>query len=172
MLKLCGCICILLASSGMAYSCVLGLREQLSLMEQLLELLTALEGEITYTRRPLPELLQHLSKHMPEPYCSLLMQSSRRMEDNNEADIPSLWKAVCEEARGQFPMPGEAYQVLLRVGDVFSYTSLEASLQLLRIGQKTLATLIASGRGEFSAKRKLYCCLCYMAGMFLIVLLV
>ena len=41
MLKLLGCICILAASGGMAYSCVAGLRQKLRQTELLLELLPA-----------------------------------------------------------------------------------------------------------------------------------
>ncbi len=46
MLKLAGCICILLASCGMAYSLVTGLRKQISQTEALLDFFTAMEGEI------------------------------------------------------------------------------------------------------------------------------
>ena len=137
MLKLFGCVCILAASSGMAYSCVLGLRMGLSQTELLLDLLTAMEGEITYSRCPLPELLQHLAQHIQGPYAEMLVQAGRKMEDNREADIPALWKEVCEQFRAQLHIPEEAYQVLLRMGEVFSYSSLEASLQLLQLGRKS-----------------------------------
>lgn len=171
MLKAFGCICILLASSGMAYTCVLGLRRELCQMEQLLELLTAIEGEITYSRCPLPELLLHLSGHMPEPYSSMLKQGSSKMEDNSEADIPALWKSVCGQFRTQLVMPGEAYQILLRLGEVFAYPSLEASLQLLGLNRKKLAAIAQGRHAEFAGRRKLCCCLCYMAGLFSIIIL-
>lgn len=171
MLKLLGCICILAASSGMAYSCVLGLRMGLHQTEQLLDLLTAIEGEVTYSRCPLPELLMRLAQHMPEPYRGLLMQAGRKMEDNREADIPVLWKEVCEQYRAQLYIPLEAYQVLLRMGEVFSYSSLDASLQLLQLGRKKLTVAAEGQNAEFAGKRKLYCCLCYMAGLFSIIIL-
>lgn len=171
MLKLLGCICILAASSGMAYSCVLGLRVGLRQTELLLDLLTAIEGEITYSRCPLPELLTYLAQHMQEPYGELLAQAGRKMEDNREADIPVLWKAVCEQFRAQLHIQQEAYQVLLRVGEVFSYSSLEASLQLLQLGRKKLTAVMEKRYAEFAGKRKLYCCLCYMAGLFSIIIL-
>ena len=171
MLKLAGCICILAASGGMAYSCVAGLRRQLRQTELLLELLTAIEGEITYSRCPLPELLAHLAQHMQQPYGKLLQQAGIRMEDSLEADIPVLWKEVCDTFRPQLDIPMEAYQVLLRVGEVFSYTSLDASLQLLELGRKKLTAVAQSRYEEFAGRRKLYCCLCYMAGLFSMILL-
>lgn len=171
MLKLFGCLCILAASSGMAYSCVRGLRIGLQQIELLLDLLTAMEGEMTYNRCPLPELLVYLAQHTKEPYRELLGQAGRSMEDSTEADIPALWKEVCGQFRMQLQLPQEAYQVLLRMGEVFSYPSLEASLQLLQLGQKKLAALLESRYAEFAGKRKLYCCLCYMAGFFSIIIL-
>lgn len=171
MLKLLGCICILAASSGMAYSCVLGLRVGLRQTEQLLDLLTAMEGEITFSRCPLPELLAHLAQHMQDPYGELLAQAGHKMEDNREADIPVLWKEICEQFHAQLHIPREAYQVLLRIGEVFSYSSLEASLQLLQLGRKKLAAVAEDRYAEFAGKRKLYCCLCYMAGLLSIILL-
>ena len=68
MLKLCGCVCILAASSGMAYSCILTLYRRLQQTELLSELVTAMEGELTYSRCPLPELLERLSRHISQPY--------------------------------------------------------------------------------------------------------
>lgn len=171
MLKLFGCICILAASSGMAYSCIAGLYGRMRQTELLTELLTAIEGELTYSRCPLPELLIHLSQHMKKPYAELLMQVSSRMEENREADIPVLWKEVCEKLRRQMNLPADAYEVLLRIGEVFSYTSLESSLQLLQPARKRLDAVIQSQYAEFAGKRKLYCCLCYTAGLFSIIIL-
>ena len=171
MLRFLGCICILAASSGMEYSCVLGLRQELHQTELLMEFLTALEGEITYHRCPLPEMLGQLSQHMPQPYCRLLLEGSRKMEDNSESDIPLLWKDVCEQFRPQLHIPSGAYQILLRMGEVFAYSSLEASLQLLALGRKKLASFIESQSVEFAGRRRLYCCLSYMAGLFSIILL-
>jgi len=112
-----------------------------------------------------------LAQHMPEPYRGLLMQAGRKMEDNREADIPVLWKEVCEQYRAQLYIPLEAYQVLLRMGEVFSYSSLDASLQLLQLGRKKLTVAAEGQNAEFAGKRKLYCCLCYMAGLFSIIIL-
>ncbi len=170
MLKMLGCICILAASSGMAYSCILGLYNKLHQTELLLDLITAIEGELTFSRCPLPELLVHLSQHMEDPYEELLLQVSSRMEENQEADIPVLWKEACAQFGGQMSLPKEAYEVLLRIGEVFSYVSLESSLQLLRSARK-LDAAIQSQNAEFAGKRKLYCCLCYTAGLFSMIIL-
>ena len=171
MLKLLGCICILAASGGMAYSCVAGLKQELRQTELLLELLTAMEGEITYSRCPLPDLLAHLAQHMQQPYQQLLQMAGSLMETNQEADIPILWKEVCDRFRPQLHIPAEAYQELLRVGEAFSYTSLDASLQLLGLSRKRLAAVAENRYVEFAGRRKLYCCLCYMAGFFSMILL-
>lgn len=171
MLKLTGCLCILLASSGMAYSCVFRLRLELYQIETLMELLTAVEGEITYSRCPLPELLEHLAEHMPKPYDEILMQSSRRMEENTQADIPALWSDVCGQYCAQLVIPKEAYEILLRSGEIFAYSSLEASLKLLRLSQRKLELVFEGRNAEFANRRKLYCCLCYMAGLFSIIIL-
>lgn len=171
MLKAFGCICILLASSGMAYTCVLGLSKELHQTELLLEILTAMEGEITYNRCPLPELLMQMSGRLPKPYAELFMQAGNKMEDNSEADIPLLWKNVCAQFYKQLALPVQAYQILLRIGEVFTYSSLESSLQLMRLSREKLTSFIKTRHAEFSGKRKLYCCLCYSAGLFSIIIL-
>ncbi|MDE7313029.1 MAG: stage III sporulation protein AB [Eubacterium sp.] len=171
MLKLLGCLFIFAASSGMAYSLVLGLYSQIRQTELLLRLVTAVEGEVAYSRSPLPELLSKLAGHLPEPYQELLTEASRQMEDNREADIPALWTESCVRFQKQFSLPQEAYEVLLSIGEVFSYTSLESSLQLLQLGKKRLDGAMQRLDAEFSGKRKLYCCLCYMAGFSCIILL-
>lgn len=172
MLKLYGCICILIASSGMAYTCILGLRQRMFQMEQLSDLFTAVEGEITFQRCPLPELFLHLAEHTHEPFDTILMQAGSRMEENSEADIPFLWQEVCGQSAAQLELPGEAYRILLRMGEVFAFSSLESSLQLLAAGKKKLDALIEGQYAEFAGKRKLYCCLCYMAGLFSILILI
>lgn len=144
---------------------------ELDQIETLMDLLTAVEGEITYSRCPLPELMNRLAEHMPGPYDEILLQGSRRMEENSEPDIPVLWADVCEQHSARLIVPKEAYEVLLRLGEVFAYTSLEASLKLLRLGQKKLEFLIEARNAEFANRRKVYCSLCYMAGLFLIIIL-
>lgn len=171
MLKLAGCICILLASAGMARSFIYGMRQELCQMEQLSELLMAMEGEVTYSRCPLPELLEQMAGHMQTPYREMLLACSRDMEANLEADIPALWQDVCREWKSQLVLSGEAYRILQRMGEAFSYHSLDASLQLLSSGKKRLETLLAESRAEFAEKRKLYSCLCYMTGLCSIILL-
>lgn len=171
MLKLSGCILILLASSGMAYSFVRGLRLELRQMEQLLSLLTAMEGEITYSRCPLPDLLAHLAGRESAPFGEILAEAGRRMGDNQQADLPLLWKSVCAQYKRQLALTGESYQVLLRAGEAFSYTSLESALQMLRFGQKKMDFLLKTRQGEFDVRRKLCCCLCYTAGLGSMILL-
>lgn len=171
MLKLVGCICILAASSGMAYSCIMSMYSSLHETELLAELFTAVEGELTYNRCPLPELLMHLSQHMKKPYRELLLQMSSQMEENRESDIPILWKEACAQFHRQMHLPREAYEALLRVGEVFSYAALDSSLQLLAYAKKKLDASIQKQYAEFAGKRKLYCCLCYTAGLFTIIIL-
>lgn len=171
MLKLAGCACILFASFGMACSYISSLCLGLRQMMQLLELLTVIESEITYSRCPLPELLPRLSKHLPQPYQNLLVQCARNMEDNREADILTLWKTVCAEYKDSLAFPTEAYRILLRTGEVFSYASLESSLRLLKISQKQLELLIEKGQEGYEGKKKLYCCLCFMTGFSSIIIL-
>lgn len=174
MLKLCGCVCILAASSGMAYTCILGLYHRLRQTELLADLFTAMEGELTYSRCPLPELLSRLSRHSRQPYAELLMQAARRMEENKEADIPLLWEDVCTQYRRQMSLPSEAYEALLKVGEAFSFSSfssLDASLRLLQPARRKLDVLIRDQYAQLSGKRKLYCCLCYTAGLFFIIIL-
>ena len=93
------------------------------------------------------------------------------MEENREADIPVLWKEACTRFRRQMNLPSEVYESLLRVGEVFSYSSLDSSLQLLEYTKKKLDAAIRSQYAEFAGKRKLYCCLCYTAGLFSIIIL-
>ncbi len=171
MLKLAGCLLIFAASGGMAYSLVLGLHSQIWQMERLLHLIVAIEGEVSYCRCPLPELLLQLAGHQQEPYKKLLLQASRQMEDNKEADIPALWQEICGQFEKELDIPKEAYQVLLRVGEVFSYTSLESSVQLLQFGKKRLAETIECRSAQYADRKKLYCCLCYMAGFCAVILL-
>lgn len=171
MLKLAGSLCVMMAASGMAYTYSYGLRRGYLQMEQFMELLTVIESEILYSRCPLPELLAHLSMHLPQPYQGILAQCSQRMEDNKEADIPALWKRSCEEYRAAFHMPAEACQILLQAGNVFSYTSLDSSMQLLQASRKKLAAMMEKTQAESEGKKKLYCCLCYMAGFCTVIML-
>lgn len=171
MLKLFGSLCILAASSGMAYVCMAGLRREIHMTERLQDLLITMEGELSYSRSPLPELLAELSRHMQPPYQELLWCAGKMMEDSSVADIPSLWKDACGRYAPQLALPEEAYGVLLRTGEAFAYASLESSLRLLRLGQKKLAVLLEKKYAQFADRKKLYCCLCYMAGLFTIIIL-
>ena len=93
---------------------------------------------------------------MRTPYRELLQQCGHAMEESREADIPALWKAACGEWKEQLVLPGEAYQILWRMGEVFTYTSLDSSLQLLQSGRRRLETLMAKEQADFAGKRKLY----------------
>lgn len=171
MLRLLGRLCILAASAGMSYSCSQGLKRELRQTELLLDLYTAVEGEITYNRCPLPELFRYLAQHTQQPYQELLREAAGRMEDNREADIPALWKEVCQQLGAQLGLAQDAYQILLRMGEVFSYSSLEAALQLLQLGRNRLSVIVESRYAQLAGKRRLYCCLCYMTGLFSMILL-
>ena len=171
MLKLLGCVCILAASSGMAYSLIAGLSCELRQLEELLDLLLALEGEIAYCRSPLPELLRQLSETAGDAYREILAEAGRRMEESEEADMAALWRETCARHRAGLRIRDAGYQALARIGEVFVYTSLESSLQLLRLNQEKLKGVLAGKRGEFADRRKLYGCICYMAGLLSIILL-
>ena len=171
MLKCAGCAIVLLAAAGMSYTLNRALLHSLSQLEGLLELHAVFEAELSYCRYPLPEMLQHLSAHVLPSYERLLAELGKCMEENREADAALLWKEACGKNKRILALPPEGYAALCRMGEMFCYHSMDAALELLRLNSRNISRLLEDGRSEYKNRKKVYCSICCMAGLFVVILL-
>ena len=172
MLKIVGSLCIFLASGGMAYVQVCGMKNEIKQLGQLMEWLHILEQELRYCRSPLPEVFKQIGGQLAAPWQQILMDTAERMRLYEQASVTEVWEAVCTCHRDMISLKGTDYQRLLQMGEIFSFRSLESSLQLIQMNRDYFSESRESRREEYENRKKLCCCICYLTGFFVVVLLI
>ena len=171
MLRVLGILCIFLASGGMAYVHICGMRREIVQLGQLMEWLHVLEQELRYCRSPLPEMFQQLGGQLTAPWQQILQDTAGQMRQYEQASVSEVWKTVCEGYRDLISLKETDYQRLLQMGEIFSFRSLESSLQLIELYIHHFSESREGRREEYGNRKKLCCCICYLTGFFVVVLL-
>lgn len=171
MIKLCGSVLIVAATTLLGIRRADDYREEYRQMEYLKRLLYILESEIRYAREPLGEIFAHMAGHAREPYRSWLSSMQQEIEQREQDSFAGIWRASIRGHLKRCGLPGRELDRLAELGEQLGTADLKLELTILAGFQEHLSVRMRELRGEMQMRVKLCHWLGVMSGMFLAILL-
>ena len=91
MLKAMGIIFLLIGAVGFSYSLCNDRRKQLQLLKEIRYFYQLMQGDMQYTRMPLPLIFKNLSISLREPLGSIILKIGEVMTPGQEKDFSDVW---------------------------------------------------------------------------------
>lgn len=165
MLKLIGCICVLVSSFCIGMNRSEDLKRHLESLEELKKIFCILRSELEYTRAPFSELFEKMIKKVSINFAKWLHELVDRLQEKSNGTFEEIWSATIEEQLKTSNLSEEDLQELKSIGKQLEYIN-QIDLYIERLEYKIVET-----RKAYQSKRKLWKSLGIMGGIFLVILL-
>ncbi len=172
MLKLIGCILILGASIGLAYSIQCELKNHLQLLYEIQRLLTDILYEEQYSMQPVEYILLHKIKTKEETLAEICREIGEVLMERKADCGAEVWRRAFRKRRKSLALTEEEGLVIEAAGGAFFGKSMEENRKMLSYYEERLAFLIETERKERREKQKVYQTASIMCGLILMILLI
>lgn len=172
MLKLVGCVLIMIASIGLAYNIQIELKQHQNRLFELRSLLTKIFWEMNYSMRPVEMVLLYQIKTQDECLDRILQEIGEHLVKKEAKSGEDVWREVFRKHRRELGLKTEESEIIEQAGRAFFGKSVEENQKVLSLYQDRLDFLIEMERKERKEKQKVYQTVCVMSGLVLIILLV
>lgn len=156
MLKAVGAFLVFLASVGLGWQESRKLSEHIQTLEDFLQVIICLKGEIRYGGSSLPDTFRETSRHCSERYVCFLRMISEKMENRQEKDPGRIVRQCAEENLKNLPLDSAEKERIAQLGERLGYLDREMQLRQLSLYEDEFEQLIQKGREAAPAKKKLY----------------
>lgn len=148
------------------------LSEQIRTLENLLQMVICLKGEIRCGNASLPDAFYGAAGRMSGKYREFLINAADRMKAGTGEKLSQICRDCAERSLKKSCLtPGEK-DAFFSVGEYLGYMDLEMQLRQLSLYEKNLEEEILKRKEAVSGKKKLYRGLGILGGLLLAVLLV
>lgn len=172
MLKIAGCMMILVASIGLAVSIRVDLKLHQNRLLELRRLLTEIFWEMTYSMQPVEMVLLYQTDTKDLCLAGILKEIGERLREKEASCGPDIWREVFAERRKELGLKAEEAELIEESGRAFFGKSMEENQKVLSFYQERLDFLIETERKERKEKQKVYQTVCIMSGLIVIILLI
>ena len=161
---------ILLGSMGLAACYCLEQRSRIRIKGELRELLELMEGEVRYVRRTLPECLIRAGAQRGTELGRCFEDIGRRALSAPQEPLRDLLKEGLEDKLGTVLSP-EEFQTLLELSAPEGYQEDEMQQKALQRCRHRIEKGLAENEAQLRERMRVACCLGFMGGVFVILLL-
>ena len=172
MLKAAGCILILFASVGLAYSIQCELKNHLQLLYEIQKLFSNILYEEQYSMQPVEYILLYKVKTEHKLLLETCQEIGARLNEKEHGSGERVWQEAFFQRRKQLALSEEEAVLIEGTGRAFFGKSMEENQKMLSYYQERLAFLIETERKERREKQKVYQTASIMCGLILIILLI
>lgn len=172
MLKVLGCILILLASLGGAYCISLELLHHLALLYELRSLLSNILWEMRYSMQPIELILLYQVRTEDKRLLHICKEIGTRLLKKEAQSGSAVWREVFFAHRKELGLKEAEGEVIEDAGNAYFGKSIEENQKILSLYLERLDFLIEGERQERREKQKVYQTVCIMSGLVLMILLV
>lgn len=169
MLRLIGCICILIGMGGYGICLAAEYERHLAALEKLEELVTVLIGYISYERETLVVALKKSSERIQGTGQIFLKQIVDRMELREGESISQVWME--ESVIWKEELEEEDYEVLKDLFMQSGYLERKMQVQLLERYLESIRDKIREAKEKKEGKLRIYYATGIMGGLFFCILL-
>lgn len=170
MLKLAGAILIICASAGIGYSKCRELTLREKNLENFLQLLLCLKGEIRCGNSSLPEALRDTAGRCQGTYRDFLNGAASCMVANTEESLSVIFQNCTEEYLAEICLTSEEKRKISLLGERLGYLDREMQLRQLELYETDFQYLLQNLQKDKAEKKKIYRSLGAMGGIMLAVL--
>lgn len=170
--KITGCIMIVAASLGLAYTIKRELTEHLRLLYEVRSILVSLSCEAVCSMQPVEILLSRFSGTKEEKLKEILKRIRERLLAREDGRGEEVWCEEFERSKKKLGFTEEEIEILKGAGVAFFGKSLEENKKQLSITLERLDFVIEHTREEQKSKQKVYQTVSVMCGFLLIILLI
>ena len=170
MLKLAGAILIIGASAGMGYSKCRELTLREKNLEDFLQLILCLKGEIRCGNSSLPDALRDTAQRCRGTYRNFLYGAVSCMEANTEEKLSVIFRNCAEQYLSETCLANEEKRKISLLGDRLGYLDQEMQLRQLELYEADFQYLLQSIQKDKTEKKKIYRSLGAMGGIMLTIL--
>lgn len=171
MCRIIGCVLIVAAGSGMGLSGSMRLSEQIRTLENLLQMVICLKGEIRCGNASLPDAFYGAAGRMNGKYREFLINAADRMKAGTGEKLSRIYRDCAKSALKKSCLTQEEKEAFFCIGEYLGYMDLEMQMRQLSLYEKNLEDEIFRLKEEVSGKKKLYRGLGILGGLLLAVLL-
>ena len=172
MLKLTGCMIILVASLGFACSIRTELKRHLEMLYRIRKLLTDIFYEEQYSMQPVELILKYSIRTEEECLNTILKRIGDGLLQKEAGRGEEIWRTVFMEYQKQLGLGEEEIEIVANAGSAYFGKCMEENQKLLSLYLERLNDLIETERKERREKQKVYQTVSIMCGLILMILLV
>ena len=132
MLKAMGIIFLLIGAVGFSYSLCNDRRKQLQLLKEIRYFYQLMQGEMQYTRMPLPLIFKNLSISLREPLGSIILKIGEVMTPGQEKDFSDVWTIQIQKGFRESPLTKEQKKALLRFPEFMNLSDCDGQTMALQ----------------------------------------
>ena len=169
--KVVGCILIILSSTLMGFYCSSELRSRINDLKELRKIIMLLRGDIRYGNTPLPEAINAIAKRHDGNFKNFLVKVSDSLSERLGNTFSQIWaQAVEKELHITSLSKRDKYQ-MIQFGEHLGYLDKEMQLNTLDLYIAQLDDEIRELSETVKEKTYLYNSLGIMAGIFMAIIL-
>ena len=170
MLRAIGAFLVFLASAGMGCQESRKLSEHIQALEEFLQVIICLKGEIRYGGSSLPDAFRETAMHCSEGYAAFLKAVSEKME-NRQVEYPGRIIQQCaKKYLKENALSKEEQERIAQLGERLGYLDREMQLRQLSLYEDEFERMIQKAKEAAPAKKKLYHSLGVFGGAMLAIL--
>ena len=170
MLKLAGAVLIICASVGIGFSKSRELTLREKNLEEFLQVLLCLKGEIRCGNSSLLDALRDTAQRCPKTYEAFLSGVAASMESGTEESLCVIFQKCAEKSLGNLVLDKEEKRKIALLGERLGYLDREMQLRQMELYEADFQYLLCNLQKDKEEKKKLYRSLGAMGGIMLAVL--
>lgn len=167
MVKTIGILMVILGASGTGFSMAFSVRQNVSLVQQLLSTMEVMKNEISYRRTPLPELMRLLELQCRGCAAEFFGRLATDLSQRQERSVDIIVRRQVAAVRA---FPPAVRQILLQLGSGLGQYDTEGQLRSIDLAILRLRTLLDQYRSKQQTRIKSYCTLGICGGLAIAIL--
>ena len=170
MLKLVGAVLIIFASAGLGYSKSRDLTVHEKSLEDFLQIILCLKGEIRCKNSSLPDALRDTARRCGGRYEKFLENVAACIDDNAEKKLSVIFEDCAESCLRDLNINDEERRKISLLGERLGYLDREMQFRQLELYEMDFQYLIQNLQKNKAEKKKIYRSLGVMGGIMLAIL--
>lgn len=172
MIKIFGCILVILSGYLGGFYFSNGCKIRLEQLYELKRIVQILEGEIRYKKTALPEAFLNISNRTKQPFSNFFCSVGRELLDNRKNTMAEIWEEKLDKLFLEAKLTKNDKGSLMQLGNSLGHLDGKNQLDSLNLYAEQLEEEIKRSREELYKKGRVYQCLGISSGILLVLILI
>ncbi len=146
-------------------------KERVNQLAELQNVMTQLEFDIDFLNITLDESFERISRNIETPLKSVLLYVSDRLKKNPGTDMQGLWSRAITKYQYDLALGKEDIDILIDFSKTLGEGNREKEKNNIKLAQMRLKMALDRARSEADKNIKMYRGLGFLAGVFIVIVL-